>query len=99
MSIADDINAIANTATLGPVVAFGALSRRALTFRVEDVPELDRAGGYVLTSTHVLTLTGQMLAEFGFAEENDISIDGTTFRVRQIRRAGPTGLLRKVIVV
>ena len=69
-----------HTASIGASSTMGTLAQ-------QDVLEPDLSGGFATTSRLVLTIRAGSLA--GLARDVDLVLDGTTYRVRDIRHRAP----------
>lgn len=89
--LADDLAAIfADAAATVPVVLGGSSTRGIL--HSEDLPQTDHAGDMVLTSQIVVTIRVGALP--ALARDNTLTVDGTSYRVRDIRHATHGQLLK-----
>lgn len=93
--LAADLTAIFADTAISNAVVFGQQTCRGL-LRSDDGPATDHAGGLVLTHQQTLTIRAGALT--GLAEDSTITVDGTSYRVRQLQHVGPQGLLLKVVL-
>jgi hypothetical protein len=93
--LTDDLATIfADTALTVPVESGLQSSRGFLKW--EDVPEQDADGGYALVSRRVVLVA--TAAFTGLTVDSSITVAGSMYRIRDLRRAG-TGDLLKVVLV
>jgi len=94
VTVEEDLSAMMADASLTVPVVYGAVTARGF-FDWEDVFVQDTVGGQVLTNQQVLTVKTGAIP--GLADDTNITIDGTVYRIRTTQKVGD-GKLTKVAV-
>ena len=93
--LADDLAAIfTDTALSVPVILAGTTTRGFLHFA--DIPVADPVSGFILSSQLTVTIRAGALP--GLVADNTLTVDGTSYRAREIRHKSHGKLLEVVLV-
>lgn len=88
MSLANDLAAIFADASLTVSVTYGASPTQSTRgfLLSEDLPEPDSMGGITMVSRRIVTVQDTALT--GLAKNTTITVDGTTYRIHDLRAGG-----------